>query len=310
MTVQAVRRPQLDLEDLQTFIEVADAAGVSAAARRLGVSKSIVSRRLFRLEEVLGTQLLARTTRGAALTEAGVTLREHANSLCNGFDVALEAIMPTGELRGRLRIAAPYSFGLTHLAPVFTELAQRHPLLHVHAEYSDRFVDIVSEGFDCAVRCGYLRDSNLVARKIGPIYGKLVASPEYVEKHGSPETPDELLSHEALMQGTEEWRLLEGDRVIAIRPQGRFKADNSAALAVAAAGGLGIARLPDFLIDAFPDGALVPVLTRFPVAPGGVYVVRPPGHQPPRKVRVLTEILLARFGNAPTHAVHSLPTLA
>src|SRR5229473_4609157 len=179
----------MNLEDLQTFVEVADAGGVSPAARRLGVSKSIVSRRLFRLESELGIQLLARTTRGAALTEAGVTFREHAARVCSELDIARETIMPAGDLRGRLRIAAPLSFGTTHLAPVLAQLARRHPRLQVHANYSDRFVDIVGEGFDAAVRVGYLADSNLIARRIGPIHGKLVASPVYVREHGAPETP-------------------------------------------------------------------------------------------------------------------------
>src|SRR6202162_2969948 len=119
----------LDLEDLETFIEVADAGGVSAAARRLGVSKSIVSRRLVRLEAELGVQLLARTTRGAALTEAGVTFREHAVRVCGEIALALETIMPAGELRGRLRIAGPVSLGPTPLAPGFAEMARRHPLV-------------------------------------------------------------------------------------------------------------------------------------------------------------------------------------
>ena len=155
-----------DIEDLQTFVEVADAGGVSAAARRLGVSKSIVSRRLFRLESELGVQLLARTTRGAALTEAGVTFRDHAAKVCAELDIARETILPAGDLYGRLRIAGPLSFGPTYLAPVLAELAKRHPLLHVHASYSDRFVDIVGEGFDAAVRIGYLPDSNLIARRV------------------------------------------------------------------------------------------------------------------------------------------------
>src|SRR6201996_8072398 len=170
----------MDIEDVRTFVDVADAGGVSPAARRLGVSKSIVSRRLFRLEAELGVQLLARTTRGAALTEAGVTFRAHAARVCAEIDIARETILPSGDLRGRLRIAAPLSFGPTHLAPVLAELAMRHPLLQVHASYSDRFVDIVGEGFDCAVRIGYLSDSNLVARRIAPIHGKLVASPDYI----------------------------------------------------------------------------------------------------------------------------------
>src|SRR5258707_12838099 len=133
----------LDLEDLQTFVEVADAGGVSSAARRLGVSKSIVSRRLSRLEADLGIQLLARTTRGAALTEAGVTFRDHAARVCAEIDLAREAILPTGDLHGQLRIAAPLSFGTTHLAPVLAELARRHSLLHGINCYNDRFVDII-----------------------------------------------------------------------------------------------------------------------------------------------------------------------
>jgi DNA-binding transcriptional LysR family regulator len=287
----------MDLEDLRTFVDVADAGGVSSAARRLGVSKSIVSRRLFRLEAELGVQLLARTTRGAALTEAGVTFREHAARVCGEIDIALETIMPAGELRGRLRIAAPLSLGPTHLAPVFAEMARRHPLLHVHASYSDRFVDIVGEGFDCAIRVGYLTDSNLLARRVGPVAGKLVASPDYIRKHGAPETPDELLTHQALMQGTETWQFIDGDKTISIHPQGRFKADNGTALAAAAVAGLGIAWLPDHLIeDDLDSGALVQVMPRYPVPTGGIYVVRPPGHHPTRKVRVLTELLIEHFG--------------
>ena len=287
----------MDLEDLRTFVEVADAAGVSPAARRLGVSKSIVSRRLLRLEAELGIQLLARTTRGAALTEAGVTFREHAARVCAEIDNARETILPAGDLRGRLRIAAPLSLGPTVLAPVFAEMARRHPLLHLHACYSDRFVDIVGEGFDCAIRVGYLSDSNLIARHVGPIYGKLVASPDYIREHGTPETPDELFTHEALMQGTETWQFIDGDKTISVHPQGRFKADNGAALAAAAVAGLGIAWLPDCLTeDHLTSGALVPVMTRYPVPTAGVFVVRPPGQHPARKVRVLIELLIEHFG--------------
>jgi len=287
----------MDIEDLQTFVEVADAGGVSPAARRLGMSKSIVSRRLLRLEAELGVQLLARTTRGAALTEAGVTFRDHAARVCAEIDIARESLLPTGDLRGQLRIAAPLSFGTTHLAPVLAELARRHPRLNMLASYSDRFVDIVGEGFDCAVRVGYLSDSNLIARRIGPVSGRLVASPDYIKEHGSPETPDELLTHQALMQGTEAWSLIDGDKAVTVHPQGRFKADNGAALAAAAIAGLGIASLPDFLTEtALASGALVPVMSHYPMPEGGIFIVRPPGRHPARKIRALTEILIEHFG--------------
>jgi DNA-binding transcriptional LysR family regulator len=287
----------LILEDLQTFIEVADAGGVSPAARRLGVSKSIVSRRLFRLESELGVQLLARTTRGAALTEAGVAFRDHATKVSAELDAARENILPAGELRGLLRIAAPHSFGGTRLGPVLAEFAKRHPLLHVHTSYSDRFVDLIGEGFDCAIRVGNLPSSNLVARRIGPITAKIVASPDYIKRHGTPATPDEILAHEALMQGTEPWRLLDGGKIITVHPQGRFKADNGWALAAAAVAGLGIAGLPDFLTDDYvKSGALVPIMQRYPFTEAGIFLVRPPGQHPSRKVRTLTELLLEHFG--------------
>ena len=291
------RNAPLEIEDLQTFVEVADAGGVSAAARRLGISKSIVSRRLLRLEEALGIQLLARTTRGAALTEAGTTFREHAARVCAEMDIARETILPAGDLRGLLRIAAPLSFGSTHLAPVLAELARRHPRLHVHACYSDRFVDMVAEGFDCAIRVGYLSDSNLIARRVAPIRGKVVASPAYIREHGAPETLDELSTHQALMQGTESWRFVDGNKTVVVHPQGRFKADNGVALAAAAVAGLGIAALPDFLVEPhLVSGALVPVMTRYALPEGGIYVLRPPGHHPARKIRALIELLIEHFG--------------
>ena len=285
----------MELEDLRTFIAVADAGGLSPAARRLGVSKSIVSRRIFRLEEALGVRLLSRTTRGACLTESGSIFREHACRVCSEMDSALETILPAGELCGRLRIAAPLSLGATHFAPVFAELARRHPRLQVQASYGDRFVDVVTEGFDCAVRVGHLPDSNLVARRVASMRARLVASPDYIRRYGSPETPDELLIHEALLQGTETWHLMDGPRVIMVRPQGRFKADNAEALAAAAVAGLGIAKLPEALIETYPPAALTPVTTQFPVAPCGVYVIRPAG-QLARKVRVLTELLIQYLG--------------
>lgn len=293
----------MDIDDLMTFVELAEAGSLSAAARRLGVAKSIVSRRLARLESELGVQLLARTTRGAALTEAGILFREHAARAYAEIDTFREILQPDGDLRGRLRVAAPLSFGPTHFAPVFTEMARRHPHLHLQTVYSDRFVDLIGEGFDCAIRVGYLQDSNLVARRVGPIYGKLVASPAYIEMHGAPDNPDEVPDHPALMQGTETWQFMDGERVVTVRPQGRFKADNAVALVNAALAGLGIAWLPDGLTqEHVASGALVPLMTRYPLPTAGIYVIRPPSPHPSRKVRVLTELLIECFEEAPPPA--------
>jgi DNA-binding transcriptional LysR family regulator len=286
-----------NIEDLETFVAVADTGGVSPAARRLGLPKSIVSRRLGRLEAELGAQLLTRNTRGAALTEAGATFREHAARAVAEIDAARESVSPNGELRGLLRIAVPMSLGITHLAPMLARFAAGHPLLQLHVAFSDRFVDLIGEGFDVAIRIGYLQDSVLVARRVGAVAAALVASPDYVKAHGAPASLEELQTHAALMQGTESWRFRDGDKIVLVHPQGKFKADNGIALVEAALAGLGVIVLPEFLAgEHLAAGRLVKLLPQFPIPEAGLYIVRPPGDHPPRKVRVLTDYLLAQFG--------------
>ncbi|CAN7158440.1 LysR family transcriptional regulator [Bosea sp. LjRoot90] len=284
----------MDIEGLRTFVEVADAGGVTAAALRLGVSKSIVSRRLARIETELGVQLLARTTRGAALTEAGITFRDHAARICAEYDIAMETILPAGDLRGSFRIAAPLTFGPTHFASVIADMARLNPLLQVRSSYSDRFVDLITEGFDCAIRIGHLTDSNLVARKVGYTPAIFVATPDYIGRHGAPETPEEFDAHDVVMHGTETWLAMDGDKLINLKPQGRFKADNAVALVAAALAGVGVAGIPkELIIEHLDSGALVPVMKRYPPPNLGIYVVRPPGQHPERKVRILTEMMIA-----------------
>jgi len=287
----------MEVEDLRTFVEVADAGGVSPAARRMGLAKSIVSRRLSRLEDELGVQLLARTTRGAALTEAGVTFREHAARMFAELQAAREEILPAGELRGRLRMAAPSSFGPEYFAPALAQLAQRHPLLHVQSLFSDRYVDLVGEGFDCGVRVGYLPDSNLVARKIGSFSVRLFASPEYIEQNGAPSEPDDIVSHAAVMIGMESWKFTRKGKTVQVHPHGRFKSDSAVAIAEATAAGVGIAALPDAIAERYVEsGQLTPIMEDWSLPEVGIFVVRPPGQHLARKVRVLTELLLERFG--------------
>ena len=288
----------MEIEDIQAFVEVASSGGLSPAAKRLGVSKSIVSRRIARLEKSLGARLLSRNTRGAALTEAGATFREHAARIAAEADAARDALAEDGKVRGRLRIAAPLSFGATHFAPVLAELAARYPELEIQASYSDRHVDLVTEGFDAAIRLGVLEDSTLVARRIITFGGRLVASPAYLAKHGTPRTPDELLTHDAINRINDEWPLATKDGVIYLHPRARFTADNGAALVPAALVGLGIALLPDFLIaDHVASGALAIVMPDYPMPEAGVYVVRPPGGSAPCKVRVLIDIMVEKFGS-------------
>jgi len=286
----------MEIEDIQAFVAVADAGGLSPAAGRLGVSKSIVSRRIARLEKSLHARLLNRTTRGAALTEAGASFREHAVRIAAEADAARDAVSPDGKVRGRLRVAAPLSFGASHFAPVLAELASRHPELEIQSSYSDRTVDLVAEGFDAAIRLGLLDDSDLVARRISTFGGNLVASPAYLERRGPPRTPDDLLAHDTINRVNDEWALLHDGRVITLHPRARFTADNGAALVPAALAGLGIALLPDFLIAGhLASGALVAVLPDYPMPEAGVYVVRPPGGSASCKVRVLIDIMVEKF---------------
>ena len=292
-----------DLDDIRAFTEVAEAGGFSRAGQALGLSKSMISRRVARLEAELGAQLLSRTTRGVLVTEAGVAFKEHADRVLAELEAAREAVAEQGdEVVGSLRIAAPLSFGITHLAPVLAELAVRYPKLQVEAVYSDRFVDLIGERFDAAVRMGVLTDSSLIARKIAPIKGVCVASPGYLERHGAPQTPADLAGHECLVRGDDVWRFRDGRREITVRPHGRFKSDLGQALVEAAVAGLGVALLPTFLAAPRLDkGDLVPLLLDYPLPEAGLYVVRPPPAGPvTSKVRALTELLVERFGGTPT----------
>lgn len=291
----------LDLLDVRAFVEVVECGGLTAAGRRLGLSKSLVSRRLARLEAELGAQLLARTTRGVALTEAGATFRRHAEMLLAEAEAAREAVAQDGTARGRLRLAAPLSFGATHLGPVLAELAQRHPQLDVDATFSDRFVDLIGERFDAAVRIGRLADSSLVARKIAPISAAIVASPSYLARRGSPQRPEELAAHDAVTQHDEVWRFGQGPQNSAIRPRARLQADSGQAMLSAVVAGLGVAVLPTFLCGpAIASGELTVLMPDVPIPEAGLYVVRPPpAEHAPRKVRALTELMLERFGGEP-----------
>jgi len=205
---------------------------------------------------------------------------------------------------GLLRVAVPLSFGLRYVAPLLAELASRHPRLRIDAAYAERSVELVAERFDAAIRLGRLRDSSLVARRIAPIRFAAVASPGYLARHGRPETPGDLARHEALIRtspsGSGLWQFRDGQRLVTVRPEGRFMADNGEALLQAAIAGLGVAVMPTFLVSpSLESGALVPLLPDYPPPEAGLFLVRPPGTPVPGKVRTLTDLLLERFGGEP-----------
>ncbi len=294
-----------DLAGLRAFVEVVASGGFSRAATKLGLSKSVVSRRVAALEAAVGVRLFARTTRGASLTDAGIELNQRAVKILGALDEALDAVAGRDNVvAGTLRLAAPLSFGMAHLAEALAEFASQHPQLQLDTAYSDRYVDLVKEGFDAALRIGELKDSSLVARRLAPMRAVVAASPLYLARRGTPKSPRDLASHEALIYtGSARgdiWRFRAGRRAFSVRVEGRYRADNGEALREAAIAGLGIALLPSWLVSAaIATGALVEILKEFETPVSGLYVVRPPGPTAPGKVRALIDFLSARFGPSP-----------
>lgn len=290
------------LEDMALFIDVVEAGSFTAAAQRNGLSKSLVSRRIAALEDRLDARLLNRTTRRLTLTDTGSNFFERATRILAEVEEA-EALAARldAEPRGTLHVAAPMSFGCVHLAPALGTFMARHPGLIVELDLNDRFVDLASERYDMAVRIGRLTDSSLVARRLAPSRAIIVASPAYLERRGTPETPADLAGHDCLIYSNrtvaEQWRL--GDRAAAgLNP--RLKANNGEALCAAAEAGLGLAVLPTFIAGpAVMRGTLRMVLANVPLEESGVHAVYLPSRHLSAKVRLLVDFLASHFGGRP-----------
>lgn len=293
------------LDDLRSFVEVARAGGLNRAARRLGLSKSVVSRQVARLEAELGVRLLTRSTRGVGMSEAGSAFLARIERILDDLEDAREAVaLQAGAVVGRLRLSVPLSFGVRHIAPVLADLAVRHPGLELDVSYSDRLVDPIGERFDAAIRIGMLRDSSLVARRLAPVRAVLVASPAYLDRRGRPREPADLAGHDCLIytgRADPDWRFRVGKRWVKVRPEGRLRSDSGDAIIQWARAGLGIADAPSFLVgEAIDEGALEPLLLDYPTGAFGIHVVRPPGAHVPAKVRVLIETLVEHFADQPS----------
>jgi len=294
----------IELDDLRGFVEVVESGGFNRAAKRLGISKSVVSRRVARLEADLGARLLSRTTRGINPTEAGLEFKARSERILAELGEAREAVVQQGgEVVGRLRLAVPLSFGVRYVAPILAKLAERHTRLEMDVSYSDRMVDLIGERFDAAIRVGTLKDSSLVARRIAPARSVLVASPDYLARNGRPRTPGDLASHNCLIytgRVAADWQFYSGKRPISIRPEGRLRSDSGEAIMHWAIAGLGITEAPSFMVsDAIKSGTLEPLLMDYPTPEYAIYVVRPPGSYVPGKVRVLIDTLVERLGGEP-----------
>jgi DNA-binding transcriptional LysR family regulator len=301
------------VEDLLVFAAVAESEGFSAAGRRLGVSKSMVSAAVARLETRLGVQLLQRTTRRLSLTEAGIAVLPHAQrARVAAQDAAEAAVSLSTSPRGLLKVNAPMSFGVLHVAPALGAFASAYPEVKVDLVLDDRVLDLVAGDFDLAIRIGTLPDSSLIASSIGRNRNVLVAHVDYLARAGTPREPSDLAAHAALVYSLSAtgsvWTLSCGNRSESVKVDSPLRANSSIALREGALQGLGIARLPMFV--AGPDlakGHLKQVLPQWSLPEQGIHLVTTArGHQP-RKVTAFAEFLRARIGTPPYWEVEALP---
>lgn len=292
-------------EELETFVAVVESGSFAAAAERLRLAKSAVSRRVADLESRLGAQLFIRTTRRRSLTDAGRQLYERSVRLLADLEEAEHSVTSgQGELRGNIHLAAPLSFGLLHLSAALADFLRQHPDVNLDLNLDDRQVNIVEEGFDLALRIGRLEDSSLVARRLAPIRMVACASPAYLREHGEPKRPEELLQHAGLFYGyvsdQQNWPYPSAGRALGARVPMRLRSNNGDVLLQAAIHGFGIAVLPTFLAyRALADGRLTAILRDHPLPELALHAVYPSRRHLPSRVRSLVEFLAGRIGDAP-----------
>jgi DNA-binding transcriptional LysR family regulator len=294
------------LAALEAFVRVAETQSFSEAARRLRVGKSVISREVAALEAELGVRLINRTTRSLSLTDAGRSYFERAQRVLADLEEANRAVSEHRESpRGRLRVSAPLSFGFLHLAPALSDFVDSYPDVNLEVALNDRYVDLVNEGFDVAVRIGSLEDSRLIARKLAPARIVCCASPKYIGEHGAPETPADLKSHECFCNFNSglgrEWRFQHLDGTPwPVTVSGRIGLDNGDAVRVCALNGRGIALLPSFIVGAdVKSGALVSLLEPFTPQRASINAVYPHARHLSSAVRAFVDFLARRFGPQP-----------
>jgi DNA-binding transcriptional LysR family regulator len=300
------------LAAMAIFAKVVETNSFTAAARALGISKSAVSKQVAALEDRLGARLLNRTTRRLALTEIGVAFYDRCSRLvAEAEEAELEVTRMTAEPRGELRINAPYSFGINHVAPRLGGFLAAHPAVSIDLTLDDRYVDLVADGYDLAIRIGNLSDSSLIARKLGMTRVLLVAAPEYWAKHGMPKTPRDLANHECLIYSYRRMGNLWQFGNEAVRVSGRMHANNGDVLRQVAVAGHGVVIMPSFIIwEDLLAGRLVPALPGHEPPPLGIYAVYPHSRHLSAKVRAFVDYLVAEFGELRAYWEVDLPAPA
>lgn len=294
------------LDGMIAFVAVAEAGSFTTAAEKLGLSRALVSKRVAALEMALGARLLNRTTRQVSLTGAGSEFLERCRGIVGAFEEAATAVQRQRlDPAGSLRVNAPMSFGILHLAPALVDFMRSYPRLQVQLALTDRFVDLIDEGFDVAVRIGRLKDSSLVVRRLAPARRILCASPAYLAGRPPIAHPCDLLQHRCLHYGylasgtTWQLRGPEGDHRVAIVPA--FCANNGEVLMQAAIEGLGIVLLPTFLCgEAVGAGRLARVLPAYQPPEIAINAIWPSNRMLPAKVRAFVDFLVERFAGVPS----------
>jgi DNA-binding transcriptional LysR family regulator len=294
------------LEQIEAFAAVAENGGFAAAARALGRDASVISRRLDALEARLGVRLLSRTTRRVALTETGTGYLRRVQAILAEMSAAdVEAAEGSAEPRGLLRLTMPATFARLWVAPWLPSFLDMHPQVRIELHHGDRFVDLISEGFDAAIRLGVLHDSSLIVRRLAGFETVLCASPEYIAARGAPERPQDLEHHAciglSLPQLWPDWRLRRGEEKITVRVSGPIVSDEGGSMTVAGIAGAGIMVASEWSIG--PDlasGRLVRVLPEWRYDwTSAVHIVLPPGRFVPAKTRVFVDRLVQEFTPTP-----------
>lgn len=277
-------------------IAVADAGSFVKAATILGSSTSHVSRAVARLEGRLGRQLFHRTTRSVALTDAGATLIAEFRRIRAERDDAIASLARADEPRGLLRITCPVALGENFVAPVLRALVSEHPGLAVQLDLSNRLVDLVSEGFDLAIRTGDLSDSRLIRTAISSRRVLTCAAPAYLAAHGEPRSIEALKHHECLIGSSETWHFMVDGMPRHHRPAGRWRCNNGSTVAEAAVAGLGLCQLPEFYVTrALAEGRLAAILETYRSQDEPIWAIyRPQRHLLPR-IRVALDAIRAGF---------------
>lgn len=317
------RESPVQLDDLDVFVRVFEAESMSAAARALGVPKSTVSRAVSRLEDSMKVRLLQRTSRALSPTDAGRALFEesqpHVHALRGASDV-VSALVDTP--RGSLRVTAPNDLASVFLADAFARFVAKYPDVSLEVVLTPRTVDLVAEGFDVAIRAGTLRDSSLVARKVGEADGALYASAAYLAKRGTPRTIEDLAEHDHVLfkpqrgkcryvlepSRTEPGGIGRGEKTT-VEVKGRLGGDDFGFVCAAVLAGAGIGLMPSFMAHAYAgksivkEQRLVRVLPELAWKDGAFYLVHASGRHVPRKIVVFREFLIEAFKNLPTCTV-------